>query len=394
MALSGLYLPALNLEHLFMRISCLKENLSAGLAIVSRAVASRTTLPITQNVLLATDDGRLKLATTNLEIAVSTWIGAQIGEEGAITVPARLLTEFVNSLPSEKIDIVSSSEPLGINLNASRVDGSINGIDASEFPPIPTVESGITVKISPDVLRKAVNSVAFAAATEDSRPVLTGVMVEIEADKFTFASADGFRLAVYKGNLLEPVDENISFLVPAKALQEVSRLIDSPMEQVEFTITPAKSQVLFKIKDVELVSQLVQGAFPNYSQLLPEKYDTKAIVNVKEFLAATRTSSVFARDGSGIVRLNLSSGTDDSPGTLSIVSKSEEVGSNQGDIDATIEGQENRIAFNSRYVMQVLDVLDNDSVAIEMTTSSSPGVLKPIGDDQYVHVIMPMFVQW
>lgn len=377
-----------------MRISCLKENLSAGLAIVSRAVASRTTLPITQNVLLATDDGRLKLATTNLEIAVSTWIGAQIGEEGAITVPARLLTEFVNSLPSEKIDIVSSSEPLGINLNASRVDGSINGIDASEFPPIPTVESGITVKISPDVLRKAVNSVAFAAATEDSRPVLTGVMVEIEADKFTFASADGFRLAVYKGSLLEPVDENISFLVPAKALQEVSRLIDSPMEQVEFTITPAKSQVLFKIKDVELVSQLVQGAFPNYSQLLPEKYDTKAIVNVKEFLAATRTSSVFARDGSGIVRLNLSSGTDDSPGTLSIVSKSEEVGSNQGDIDATIEGQENRIAFNSRYVMQVLDVLDNDSVAIEMTTSSSPGVLKPIGDDQYVHVIMPMFVQW
>lgn len=377
-----------------MRLSCLQENLGRGLSVVGRAVATRTALPITQNVLITTDQSRLKLSATNLEIAISTWIGAQVEEEGSITIPARLLTEFVNSLPSERIDINSVAQPKGLELTCAKFEAHINGTDAEDFPPIPTVDSGVVGKIDADVLKEAISRVAFAAATEDSRPVLTGIKVEITGDKFVFASADGFRLAVYEGKLAEPMSEDISFIIPARALQEVNRLIGSQQNQVEFTVTPSKSQALFRLEDVELVSQLIQGTFPNYSQLIPESYGTRAIVDLEQFLRATRSASIFARDGSGIVRVQVSGSDDGGTGRLFISSKAEELGDNQGEIEASVEGDESKIAFNSKYLSEVLDVLGKGEVALETTSPSSPGVLKPIGEDGYIHVVMPMFVQW
>ena len=377
-----------------MRLSCLQENLNQGLSVVGRAVASRTTLPITQNVLISTDQGRLKLSATNLEIAVTTWIGAQIEEEGSITVPARLLTDFVMSLPPERIDLSTTDQPPRMGAQCARFDAQINGTAAEDFPPIPTVESGVAVKISPQVLNNFVEHVAFAAATEDSRPVLTGVQVEIEGDDITFAAADGFRLAVHKGKLDEEASEDASFIIPARALQEVSRLIGGQQEPIEFTVTPSKSQALFRLENVEMVTQLIQGAFPNYSQLIPQSYETRVMVSLEEFLRATRTASIFARDGSGIVRLMVSEGENGAEGKMSIVSRAEEVGENMGEIDAKVEGTESKIAFNSKYLADVLAVLGEGEVALETTTSSSPGVLRPVGDDSYVHVVMPMFVTW
>ena len=377
-----------------MRLSCLQENLNQGLSVVGRAVASRTTLPITQNVLISTDQGRLKLSATNLEIAVTTWIGAQIEEEGSITVPARLLTDFVMSLPPERIDLSTTDQPPRMGAQCARFDAQINGTAAEDFPPIPTVESGVAVKISPQVLHNFVEHVAFAAATEDSRPVLTGVQVEIEGDDITFAAADGFRLAVHKGKLDEEASEDASFIIPARALQEVSRLIGGQQEPIEFTVTPSKSQALFRLENVGMVTQLIQGAFPNYSQLIPQSYETRVMVSLEDFLRATRTASIFARDGSGIVRLMVSEGENGAEGKMSIVSRAEEVGENMGEIDAKVEGTESKIAFNSKYLADVLAVLGEGEVALETTTSSSPGVLRPVGDDSYVHVVMPMFVTW
>ena len=377
-----------------MRLSSLQENLSRGLSIVGRAVATRTTLPITQNVLLSTDQSRLKLVATNLEIAISTWIGAQVEEEGSITIPARLLTEFISSLPPERIDISSIAQPRGLALKCARFEASINGTDAEDFPPIPSVESGVIGKIDPQVLKEAITHVVFAAATEDSRPVLTGTRVEIAGDQFTLAAADGFRLAVFKGKLEEPISEDVSFIIPARAFQELNRLIGGQEEPVEFTVTPSKSQALFRMENIELVSQLVQGTFPDYSQLIPQSYETRAVVDLEEFLRATRTASIFARDGSGIVRVQVTAGSDGSAGRLSISSRAEELGENQGEIDANVEGGEAKIAFNSKYLAEVLDVLGKGEVALETTTPSSPGVLRPLGKDGYVHVVMPMFVQW
>jgi DNA polymerase-3 subunit beta len=377
-----------------MKLSCLQENLNRGLAIVGRAVATRTTLPITQNVLLVTDQSRLKLTATNLEIAVSTWIGSQVEEEGSITIPARLLTEFVSSLPGDKIDIEQTDKPLGLQIRCARFDANIHGIDADEFPPIPSVDNGVSANIDPTALKNAISQVVFAAATDDSRPVLTGIKVEIEGSNFTLAAADGFRLAVHKGNLQENISEDLNFIVPAKTLAEIGRLIGDQDEAIEVIISAAKSQVLFKLRNIEVVSQLVQGTFPNYSQLIPQTYGTRAIVGLQEFLRASKAASIFARDGSGIIKLHMSPGQDGGRGTIQVSSKAEEVGDHFGEIDANVEGEASSIAFNSKYLMDVLSVVGVGEIALETTTASSPGVIKLADSDSYIHVVMPMFVQW
>ena len=380
-----------------MQLSCLQENLSQGLSVVQRAVATRATLPITQNVLLSTDNSRLKLAATNLEIAVSTWIGAQVEAEGEVTIPARLLTDFVGSLPAERIDITKSDETASIELKCARSEAHINGQDAGDFPPIPSVEDGVIGRVNPAVLREAISRVVFAAATEDSRPVLTGIKVEISGEGFTFAAADGFRLAVYEGKLTEPMSEDVEFIVPARALQEVDRLIGGQSDPVEFTVTPEKSQALFRLDNVEIVSQLVQGTFPDFRQLIPEKYGTRVVVNQSTFQGAARTASHFARDGSGIIRLNMTVGDEDQSGKISVSARAEEMGDYAGDVDAQVEGESSKIAFNSKYLSEVLDVLGDGEVALETTEPSSPGVIRPASDSEgsrYTHVVMPMFVQW
>jgi DNA polymerase-3 subunit beta len=376
-----------------MRLSCLQENLSRGLGIVGSAVAARTTYPVMQNVLITTDNARLKLAATNQEIAISTWIGAQIEDEGQVTIPARLLTEFVNSLPAERIDLDYTDQPVGISVKCARFSAQINGTPASDFPPVPTVESGVAGKIDPGVLNDAIKHVAIAAATEDSRPVLTGIKVEITGDDFKFAAADGFRLAVYEGKLLEPLPEDVDFIIPARALREVSSLAGSQTDPVEFTVTSSKNQALFRLNNIEIVANLLQGTFPNYQQLVPDKYDTRATVNREEFIRATRAASIFAREGSNIVRLMVDGGDQEDSKVL-VQSKSEEVGENKGEVDAEIEGGEAKIAFSSKYLTDVLNVLETNKVALETTTPSSPGVIKPVGNDNYVHVVMPIFVQW
>jgi len=377
-----------------MRLSCLQENLNRGLSVVGRAVATRTTLPITNNVLLATDQSRLKLVATNLEMAISCWIGAKVEEEGTITVPARLLTEFVNSLPSERVDISLSPRTKTLGLKCARFEARISGVDAKDFPPIPRVDEGITTKIDVDALRQGIAQVIFAAATEESRPVLTGVDAQFDGDLLTLAAADGFRLAVYKLPLAVPVSEKTEAIIPARTLAELNRLMVDEEEAVEITVNTKKSQALFRLKNIELVSQLVQGTFPQYTQLIPQSYTTRAVVSVAEFLRAAKTASIFARDGSGIVRLVMALGSELTPGKMTVSARSEEIGDDVGEIDAIVEGEEAKIAFNGKYLIDVISVLHEAQVALETTNPSSPGVIRPVGVDNYVHVIMPMFVQW
>lgn len=378
-----------------MKLSCLQENLNRGLNIVGRAVATRTTLPITQNVLIKTDQSRLKLAATNLEMAISSWIGAKVEEEGEITVPARLLTEFVSSLPNDKIDITLLPKSKTLELKCARFEARISGVDARDFPPIPTVEDGIQTGVSVEALHQAIRQVVFAAASEESRPVLTGVDAMFDGNQLTLAAADGFRLAVYKLTLDTPVNEKVEVIIPARTLAELDRLMGDEKEAVAIQVNPRKSQVLFRLSNIELVSQLVQGNFPQYNQLIPQTTGSKATIDVAPFLRAVKTASIFARDSSGIVRLMVvPSGSELTPGKLVISARAEEVGDNVGEIDAAIEGTEAKIAFNGKYLLDVLSVLPQEKVILETSSSSSPGVLRPVGADNYIHVVMPMFVQW
>jgi len=377
-----------------MILSCLQENLSRGLSLVGRTAATRTTLPITNNVLLSTDQGRLKLVATNLELAVSCWIGAKIEQEGTVTVPAKLLTEFVGSLPSDKIDMALTPTGKTVNLKCARFEARINGVDAKEFPPIPRIEDGIVTKVELLALKQAVSQVVFAAAASDARPVLTGVNAEFEGRTLTFAAADGFRLAVHKLPLAKAVEQKCVVIIPARTMAEVSRLAGEQDDTVEIRVNEQKSQIMFQFRDVEIVSQLVMGAFPQYSQLIPQSSDTRVVVDVGQFLRATRTASIFARDGSGIVRLMVTPGDDIVPGKLSVSARAEEVGDDTGEIDAVVQGDAAKIAFNGKYLTDLLSMLKEEQVALEVTTPSSPGVFKPVGSDNYIHVIMPMFVQW
>jgi len=382
-----------------MKITCLQENLSRGLAVVGRAVANRATLPVIHNVLLNVDQSMLKLSATNLEIAMTTWVGAKIEEEGSITVPARLLSEFVNSLPNDPINLQLDEGSGLLEISSGSSKAHINITDASEFPPIPTVDDGIAAEVDPFVLRSAITRVAFAAATEESRPVLTGVELKLDESKFTMAAADGFRLAVHHGALLKLVPEEMSVIIPARTMNELNRLISDREEPVEILMTPAKGQVMFRIRGgdtVEIVSQLLQGTFPNYEQLIPQSYTTRAVMDLPTVLRAARTASIFARDGSNIIRMHLMPAeADTEPPKVEISARSEEVGDNEDTVDLDeIEGEEGKIAFNSRYLLDVLSVLEKGKIALETTTSSSPGVFKPTDSDDYIHVVMPMFVQW
>jgi DNA polymerase-3 subunit beta len=377
-----------------MKISALQENLAKGLSVVGKAVAARSTLPQASHVLLASDEGRLKLVATNLEIAITCWIGAQVEEEGAVTVPARLVTDFVTSLPSERIDLSVASRTRQLALSCARNEASIAGMDADDFPPVPSVDDGFRLKLDPKSLRTALEHVEFAAAADDTRPVLTGIHTVLDGSEITLAAADGFRLAVYKLALDQEVPEKVEMIVPARAMREVMRLLAEEEDPLELALNAARSQVLFRLKSVEMVATLIQGTFPNYSQLIPSSYTTRAVIDMHQFLQETRIAAIFARDGSGIVRIQLQPGEDVAPGKMIVSARAEEIGEHRGEIDVKIEGEGSKVAFNSKYLQEVLQVLDCSQVALETTTSSSPGVIRPVGVENYVHVVMPMFVQW
>ncbi|MGK2966598.1 MAG: DNA polymerase III subunit beta [Tepidiformaceae bacterium] len=375
-----------------MKVQVLQENLQRGLSICGRAVATRSTLPITSHVLLATEKGRLRLSATDLDIAINTWVGAKIDEEGATTVPARLITDFVSSLPPATVNLEIPERSRQLKLECARNESSINAMDAEDFPRIASITDGTIVQLDPKSLKRALDRVEFAAATDDSRPVLTGVHIKADGTRLTFAAADGFRLAVADLTLEAPLAEPLEVIVPARALRELARLIADATESVEMRINTQRTQALFALTDTELVAQLIQGTFPNYNQLIPAEYTTRAVVNADEFKRETRIAAIFARDGSGIVRLQVAPGSG-MPGTLTISARADEIGDNEGKLDAQVEGDASKIAFNSRYLQDVLNALNGD-VALETTSPSSPGVFRPVGETDYVHVVMPMFVQW
>ena len=380
-----------------MRFSCLQENLNRGLTVIGRAVATRTTLPITHNVLMSTDNGRLKLSATNLELAISTWVGGVIEVEGSLTVPARLLTEFVSSLGSESIDLDSENNAKVLEIKCGRFEATISGTDSEEFPPIPSVDQGIRIQVDSQTLKTGINQTVVAAATEESRPVLTGIKLEVNEDQFTLAAADGFRLAVYKGNVERAVDEPISVIIPARTLTEISRFIGDQQELIDVVVSPSGAQALFRLTNVEVVTQLIHGNFPTFAEILEDAMkDTKTTVDVEldKFLSATRSASIFARDSSGIVRIKLSPGEGDNSGQITISSRAEELGENIGEIDGLVTGEESQIAFNSKYLLDVLSAIKTDNVSLTTSGPSRAGVFKATDSDHYMHLVMPMFVQW
>jgi len=373
-----------------VKITCKQQDLSRGLSVVNHAVSSRSTLPILANILLTTDHGRLKLSATNLEIGINCWIDAEILEDGSTTVPAKTFSDLVGSLRQNQVELSVPEEEHTINIKCQGTHSTIKGMDPSEFPQIPSAEgSELPVTLDTKQLKEMIEQVAFAAADDDSRPVFTGVHVEFANEQVTFAAADAFRLAVRATAL--PADEQAhdNILIPAKTLNELARILPSE-GAIQMIVTPNRSQVLFHSENVDLVSRLIEGTFPNFRQIIPKEHSTRAVIETKEFAAAVKTVVPFARDSSNIARVKVSGGSEGEPGTLTIEATAEDIGSNVSTINAAVDGPEQQIIFNVKYLSDVLAVLDTPEVALEVTSAARPGVIKPVGPADYTYVIMPM----
>ncbi len=349
-------------------------------------------MPGTGNILLAADEGRLRLSTTDLEIGITLRLAAMVEEEGATSVPARLFAELVNSLPDDRVDLARTDEAHATAVACAGVTATVRGDDPDEFPRIPDVGDGAAARVPSDLLRTVIGQVAFAAATDDARPVFTGVLVTVAGATVTLAAADGYRLAVRSAALAHPVDGDIGAIIPARALVELARILPEDDEPVEMTVTPNHAQVLFHTASLDLVSRLIEGQYVDYSRIIPQVYATRAIVDVAAFKGAIRTARFFARDDNNIVRLSLTPGADGALGTLTIGAAAVDAGDTVSQIDAVIEGEPQTVAFNIAFVADALGALPGEQVALDLSGPAQPGVLRPLDGSDYLCVVMAMGV--
>jgi DNA polymerase-3 subunit beta len=341
-------------------------------------------MPILGNVLLATDHGQLKLAATNLELSVVHWVGARVETDGGITVPARNFIDLVNSLPPDQIDLALDEDTMTLDLVCGTVRASFRGIAADEFPVVPEPEEEKGFAVEAGDLRKGLVQVTFAASTDESHPVLTGVLAEFEADTLTLAAADGFRLSVRKIPLIHPVPSPFDVIIPARALQELMRIIGSEEEPVNISTTHPHNQILFQLQDTVLNSQLIDGNFPDVRRIIPESHATRVVLGREEFLQACKRAAIFARDVANIVAIKIE------PGEIVVSADSAESGQGSTKLAANVEGEGLEIAFNVRFLVDVFSALDTAQVALELNSPTNPGLVKAVGDDDFVHVVMPM----
>jgi DNA polymerase-3 subunit beta len=382
-----------------LKITCKQQDLARGLSTVSHAVSTRSTLPILANILVATEGERIRLSATNLEIGITCWVPATVHSEGTTTVPARLFTDFVNTLTAETVELaLQPGGGQGLRVSGGRAVSTIRGMDPAEFPAIPSAEgSEPPVTLDAGELRERISQVAFAAATDDARPVFTGVLARITGERLTFAAADSFRLAVREAALPAASGGGVAtavgdVLIPARTLSELARVLP-PEGSVQMIITPNRNQVLFHVEGVvDLVSNLISGQFPNYQAIVPRSHATRAVLKTEEIRAAAKRASLFARDSANIVRLKVDPGAADGGGTGSVTlsATAEELGDATDTVDGSVDGPGMEIIFNVKYLTDVLGVLDTPEVALELNGDKSPGVVKPVGPAEYTYVVMPM----
>ena len=374
-----------------MKVIVLQDNLARGLGIVSRAVSPRSTLPVLANILIATDEGRLRLSATNLELGITAWIPAKVEEEGATTVPSRTFSDLVNTLPGDQVLLNLETETQTMNIRSGASTNDIKGIDAEEFPPLTPPDMDGATQLNVVDFKEMIRQVAFAASSDEARPVLMGVLLTVTGDQIVMASADGFRLSVRKATLSAPVDEPINAIIPARALSELARISGDGGETISMVVPKGRGQVIFRVKDAELVSQLIEGTFPDYEQIIPRSHKSRTLVSTAALLKACKQAEIFARDGTNVARLEIKTAENDmEPSEVEISAQSEETGSNETIVEATVDGIGLLIAFNVKFLREVLEIIKTPNVALETSAPNAPGVIRPVGDDDFTHVIMPM----
>jgi len=373
-----------------MKLSLLQQNLDQALTHASRFVSIKNQLPVLNNVLLATDNGRLKISATNLELGIKYWIGAKIEKEGSITVPIKEIAEFVSYLPSQKIEINLDNKNL-LQLSSSKAQSTFTTIPAKDFPDLPSINPKTTIKLDLPLLAQAVSQIAFSSATDDSRPVLTSVLCQFTKNNLLLVATDGFRLSLKNIKLVNPVNlksdkEVLTFLIPARSLVEVTRLAKNE-KQITLGLTTDKNQMVFVLEDLELVSRLIEGEYPDYKRIIPESYITKVHINKEEFAQAVKIASVFASQSANVVKFTVGKNN------LILSANAPQIGRNQATVDARVEGEPLEIAFNYKFVSEFIEACQGEELVIELNESLTPGFFHDQSDPHFTHIIMPVRLQ-
>lgn len=369
-----------------MKLSCTQENLNQAVNIASRFVGTRVTLPVLSNILLKTEEGRLKISSTDLEMGLSTWVGAKIDEEGAITLPGRLLQEYISSNTDQTIEISTNGADAGFK--SPHFQAEIKGIEAEEFPSIPEVKEEIETKIEKNELKSAILQTTFAASPEETRPALTGVLLRLKGEKGKFVATDSYRLCEKEVKLLSPPkgplggNKDKEIIIPSRTLMEVGRLLDQTTEPVEIKI--GENQIQFNLGETELISRLIEGSFPDYQTIIPKDFVASAILPKNEFLNATRLAGLFAREQGGNIKIKLEKSK------VILAAISPQIGTSTNEIEGETKGEEIEVAFNVKYLLDVLGVLSGDKVELSLAGKLAPGKITTEKDQGFLYLMMPL----
>jgi DNA polymerase-3 subunit beta len=373
-----------------MKLSLLQENLNSALQSVSRFVSLKAQLPILSNILFSTDSGRLKLSATNLELGINYWLGAKITTEGSFTIPAKEITEFVSYLPTGKLDLELNPQSL-LEVASAKAQSTFTTIPSTDFPTLPSLDDKTSLEIDLNILSDTISQVAFAAATDDSRPVLTAVLCRFTPDSLSLVATDGFRLSLKEIKLVNQMvlpkgQENITFLIPSRSLLEVAKLAKST-KKLKFGLSSDAHQLIFVLEDLELVSRLIEGDYPDYQRIIPESFATKIHLDKNELSQAVKIASVFARESANVVKLSIKNSS------IDVSANATQIGQNKAAIDARVEGEPLEIAFNYKFISDFLTVCKGNEVVIELNEPLTPGLFHDEVDPHFTHIIMPVRIQ-
>lgn len=368
-----------------MKLFCTQKDLDYALNIVNKAISSNNTLPVLNNILIKAEGKKLFFSATNLEIAISCSIDADVRGEGAITVPAKLLTNYISLLTDEKVEL-SVTEGVSLAVTSSSSHTKIKCISADEFPLIPKIEKEQEFSVNVDEFYEAITETVFAASLNTSRPVLSGVFITGKEGAIKLAATDSYRLAETKIKPSKPMKDSFACIVPGRTMTELSKVVNKAGEK-EVKVVVSKNQILFSLDGIELISRLIEGKFPDYEKIIPKGKKTSFEVSVEDMSLVLKRVSLFARENNNSVKL---SATND--GKLVVSSEETKVGEEKAEIMIKMDGENNKISLNAQYLLDVLTYISSDKISFSMNDKASPAVIEPVGQDNYVYIIMPLKV--
>jgi len=366
-----------------MKLTANKDNLLYGVQVVQRAVSAKNPLPVLSGILLKASNGKLTFTATDLELGIECTVPVSTEQEGGVVLPARYLGEIVRRLPDVKIN-------LEVNIDNSTVirygesEFSLLGMPSEDFPVLPSVDSESVLTVKQEMFKNMVKQVGFAVSAEGSRPVFTGILMEIEGDSISLVATDTHRLA-YRSAKIERNGEKEfekTVIIPGKTLNELNRIMTGEAEELQIAF--GENQVVFEMPGIRFVSRLIEGQFPNYKQVIPQGCKSKIRIETRELLEATERASLLAKEGANVVKLTVSKEN------LTINSNSPDIGKIEEKLPIELEGEETQVAFNSKYIIDVLKVIDAEEILLELTGSHSPGIIKPVESENYIYLILPI----